>query len=345
MMTNQLSVIPLREIVDDLVDLESLTSDLDSSLSKLAGMKVFFRSDYSKESVPLENLESCSRPCPYEIRCFAPESKERKVIGIDSSCALIGETEEGAIFAGRVAVVAAEKSKILTYYRAGPFVFYLTMKYLAEELRNSLASRTVRAIASDNSLAERYIRIRLERSAQIQSARNNSDSIILVDGSIRSSALETKEFSLRQLEKVGESNSNSLVGVGKTSSLRIVSTAANLLQSVGRSGNYFDITDSVKVFSPGVESRVLVARFSPNSRVFRVDVSKINPEEDRQVLADLKQNDLFFRGYPETLRLAHHLSVFDSSTIASTRSYLSTKYKLVHIPSDDVRATILGKLV
>ena len=167
----------------------------------------------------------------------------------------------------------------------------------------------------------------------------------LVDGSIRSSALETREFSLRQLEKVGESNSNSLVGVGKTSSLRIVSTAANLLQSVGRSGNYFDITDSVKVFSPGVESRVLVARFSPNSRVFRVDVSRINPEEDAQVLSDLKQNDLFFRGYPETLRLAHHLSVFDSSTIASTRSYLSTKYKLVHIPSDDVRATILGKLV
>src|SRR5579872_1020553 len=299
MLTNQLSVFPVPEITNDLVDLGSLTSG--SSLSRLSGMKVFFRSDFSKESVPLENLESSPRPCPYEIRYFAPESRERKVVGIDSSCALIGETEDGAIFAGRVAVVISQKSKILTYYRAGPFVFYLTMKYFAEELRNFLPSKTVRAIASDNSLAERYIRIRLERTAQIQSARSNSGAIILLDGSIKSSVLETKEFSLQRLEKEGERNSNSLVGVGKTSSLRVVSTAANLLESTGRSGNYFDITDPVKIFSPGVESHVLVARFSHNSRVFRVDTSKINPEEDSQVLADLKQNDLFFRGYPETL--------------------------------------------
>jgi len=79
--------------------------------------------------------------------------------------------------------------------------------------------------------------------------------------------------------------------------------------------------------------------------VFRVDVSRCNVEEDSQVLGDLKQNDLFFRGYPETLRLAHHLSVFDSSTISSTRSYLSRRFGLIHIPSDDLRATVLGKLV
>jgi len=101
----------------------------------------------------------------------------------------------------------------------------------------------------------------------------------------------------------------------------------------------------VKVFTPSFAGRVLVARFSQNSRVFRVDVSRVNVEEDSQVLSDLKQNDLLFRGYPETLRLAHHLAVFDSSTISSTRSYLSRKYGLIHIPSDDIRATILGKLV
>jgi len=236
-MTNQLSIVPMREIAADLVDLESLTSDLDASLSKLAGMKVFFRTDYSKESVPLENLESSPRPCPYEIRSFSPESRERKVIGIDSSCAIIGETEEGSIFAGRVAVVSATKSKIRTYYRAGPFVFYLTMKYLSEELRNVLPNRAVRAIASDTSLAERYIRIRLERSAQILSAKTNDDSIILIDGSIRSSALETKEFCLRELERAAESNSNSILGIGKSTCLKVVSTAANLLQSVGKCGN------------------------------------------------------------------------------------------------------------
>ena len=61
------------------------------------------------------------------------------------------------------------------------------------------------------------------------------------------------------------------------------------------------------------------------------------------MLGDLKANYLFFRGYPETLRLAYHLAVFDSSTISSIRGYLSKKYRLIHIPSDDLRATILGK--
>jgi hypothetical protein len=219
------------------------------------------------------------------------------------------------------------------------------MKYLSEEIRNSLPQKALRAISSDNSIAERFIRLRLERSAQILSAKTNGDSIVLVDGSLKSSFLETMGMSLRDLENAAEENQNQIVGVGKSSSLRIVSKAANLLQSIGSGETYFDITDTMRIFFSSKESRVLVVKFSPNASVFRVDMSSRNSEEDPKVLGDVKGNDLLFRGYPETLRLAHHLAVFDSSTISSIRSYLSKKYRLIHIPSDDLRATILGNLV
>ncbi|MGH2637694.1 MAG: DNA double-strand break repair nuclease NurA [Rhabdochlamydiaceae bacterium] len=345
MMTNQLNLLSSKNSSNQLFDLESLTGDLDSSLANLAGKKVFFRSDFSKEVIPLQNLESVSRASPYPLQTFALQPRERQVVAIDSSCALIGETEDGSIFAGRVAIVSSLKTQVRTYYRAGPFIFYMDQKSLAQELSSRLSRRAIRAILSDNSLAERFIRMRLERTAQIHAAKTNNDSIILIDGAIKSSILETHAFCLRELERTADENFNQLIGFSKTSSLRLVSSAAGMLQSVGRAGNFFDITDSLKVFMVNLEGRVLVARFSPNSQVFRVDMSKTNAEEDSQVLADLRFNDVFFRGYAETLRLAHHLSVFDSSTISSTRSYLSKKYGMIHVASDDLRATILGRLV
>jgi len=343
-MNSQLNIVPQVEKTP-LLELETLADNHEACLSTLSGMKVLFRSDFGKEAIPLQNLESAPGECPYQIRSFSSDSKERLVTAIDSSCVLIGETEQGAIFAGRVAVVSAKGSKIAKYYRAGPFIFYMTMNYLAEQVKNMLPQKAVRAIASDNSLAERFIRIKLERSAQILSAKMNYGSIVLVDGALKSSSLEARENSLKDLEAIAEGNENQIVGIGKSSVLRVVSRAANLLQTVGGAETFFDITDTIRLFFSSTEARILVARFSPNASVFRVDVSRRNSEEDSKVLSDLKKNDLFFRGYPESLRLAHHLSVFDSSTISSIRSYLSRKYGLIHIPSDDLRATILGKLV
>ncbi len=345
MMNNQLNLVPGPNETRQLIDLESITGDFDSSLSRLTGKRVFFRSDFSREVIPLQNLETIPKAAPYQLHSFSTEPRDRQIVGIDSSCALIGETEDGSIFAGRVAIVNSVNRKITNYCRAGPFIFYMNQKSLSEELGRKLPQRAIKALISDNSLAERYIRIRLERSAQLHAARTNTDSVILIDGAIRSSLLETRALSLRELEEEAKNNFNQLIGISKSSSLRFVSSAALTLQSVARGDVYFDITDSLRMFSMNLESRVLVARFSPNSQVFRIDMSRANGENDEQSLADLKKNDVFFRGYPETLRLAHHLSVFESSTISSTRSYLSKKYGLIQVPSDDLRATILGKLV
>ncbi len=110
MMNNQLSLLPPSNSLHQLVDIESLSENMDRSLTNLSGKKVFFRSDFSKEVIPLQNLETNTKPLPYKIQSFALNPRERQVVGVDSSCALIGETEDGSIFAGRVAIVSSSKT-------------------------------------------------------------------------------------------------------------------------------------------------------------------------------------------------------------------------------------------
>lgn len=350
-MNNQLNVIPQNQINDsqDYLDLRNAFNreNLQSRLALLSGKKVFFRSDFTKEAIPLQTLGDMadSAAIPFQLRELSASPRERFVVAVDSSCALIGETEDGSIYAGRVAIVYASRSKIVKYCRAGPIIFYLDPQAIQSDLGSKVSPKVTRLVLNDRALAEKFIRLRLERVAQIEAAKLCSDSIILVDGSLRSSILEPHGLSLRELERASEENFNQVLGISKASSLRFISRTATALQSIRKSSVYIDATETVRALIPSIESKVLIAKFGSNCPVFRVDYSYKNAEAESQVLSDVKFNDVLFRGYPETLRLAHHLSVFDASTISSVRGFLSSKYGMVQIPSDDLRATVLGRLL
>ncbi|MHB1908991.1 MAG: DNA double-strand break repair nuclease NurA [Nitrososphaerales archaeon] len=343
MMSNQLNVIPSNKI-----ELENQFSKslLAGDLGNLTGKRVIFRTDFAKEPLALGSLASQTVTFHSVPQEFSKSSRERRVAAIDSSCVLIGETEQGAIYAGRVATVFSKKGMIQEYCRAGPVIFYLDPSVSDSRLKSMISGKLWRLVLLDRSIAERFIRIHLERIAQVRAAESLSDGIVLLDGSLKSSPLEPVGSTLRDLERVCEASLNQLIGFSKASSLRLISNAASALQSYEKSQVFIDITSSVRALIPSFgKSEVTVAKFCSNSPVFRVDASSANSEDKSQVFSDLKYNDSFFRGYPETLRLAHHLSVFDSSTISSVRSYLSKQYGLVAVPSDDLRATILGRFV
>jgi hypothetical protein len=267
---------------------------------------------------------------------------------VDSSCILIGETEDGAIYSGRVATVLARDRKIATYCRAGPVIFYITPRTVRTILGSSFYSKIANVILMDKNAAERFIRIHLERTALLSIARKVMDSIVLVDGALRSSVFERMNDSFKQLEKTCEEQGNQLTGFSKSSTLKVVTGAATSLQASTEGRRFIDLTESLRAIFPLIsrgDNRIVVAKFSQSSPVLRVDFSSLNSEDPAQILCDLKYDDSLFRGYPETLRLAHHLSVFDSSAVSSIRSYLSRNYGLIRVPSDDLRSTILGKLV
>ncbi len=319
----------------------------DSSLEKLFGKRVLFRTDYSKECIPLQCFKNVSEGLGLEApRRFSAQPRERLVAGIDSSCVLIGETEDGAIYAGRSAAVFSFGSKIQSYRRIGPVIFYLNNENAREFLRGlGLSLKLEKVLLSDHNIAERFLRIVVERFAQAQIAGGTSDALLLIDGALRNSIFEPRGFSLKDVEKKCEQNFNQLIGVSKASGLSLVAAVCSELSTCKEGSLYYDITTTLRILMPNVTARVLIVKFSANSPVFRVDLSPCNLEEDPQVLSDLKHNDVLYRGYPETLRLAHHLCTMDSALISSIRGYLSRKYRLTQVPSDDLRATVLGKLV
>lgn len=345
MLTNQLSVIP-QSVNHKYIPQQVDFTFLHSNLSQLVGKKVIFRTDFSREPLALQSFGSQKGGVPDCVREFSNHSRERIVVGIDSSCALVGEAEDGSIFAGRVTTVYRSQNGVQTYCRAGPIIFYLNYEWFSKSFGSSIPKGKLHAIISEVSVAERFVRIFLERQAQLQAAKSLSDAIIAIDGSLQRSTLESREISIHEVQRVASENLNELVGVSKTSNIREISGAAAALNALKRGSVFIDITDAIRAVSQRVGSnKIVAAKFSATAPVFRVDFSSSNGEDESQILADLKSNDVFFRGYPETLRLAHHLSVFDSSTISSIRSYLSRRYRLIQIPSDDLRATVLGKLV
>jgi hypothetical protein len=342
MMNNQLNIIPSNRLED-----EFSKAVLVSRLGGLSGKRVMFRTDFSKETLPLQSLSAqTSRYQSYLPQSFADTHCDRVVASVDSSCALIGETEDGAIYAGRVATVLSSKGSILKYMRAGPIIFYLDPSTVQANLGSYLQRRVLNLVLQDRSVAERFIRVQLERKAQIQASQMLNDAIIVVDGALKSTVLEQNGATLKAVQDSCVENSNQLIGMSKASSLRMISNGAAILQTYPKSQVFLDITESVRALLPNFGSnKITVAKFSLNCPVFRVDFSRTNTEDEAQLFSDLKHNDIFFRGYPETLRLAHHLSVFDAATISSVRGYLARQYGLIAIPSDDLRSTVLGKFV
>jgi len=345
-MTNQLNIVTQEEPEARFLAQSLEKASFPNNLENLRGKRVIFKHDFSKECLPLQPLRKSSRIEFFrEIREFSPHPKEREIAAIDSSCVLVGETEEGAIYSGRVTAVRAFGRKIKTYIRFGPAIFYLEPNSMFPSLPSRLSRKIINILLLDKGLAEKFIRTQLERWLQFELSGELTQGIILIDGGLRSSDLESREFSLSEIERRSEENSNQILGISKSTNLRLISSYALELDFCRSGGVYLDITDSLKMILPKLHCRVLVAKLSANAPAFRVDCARSNLEDDSQVLSDLKHNDVIYRGYPETLRLAHHLSTLDISTVNSIRAYLSRKYEMTAVPNDDLRATVLGKLL
>ncbi|MER3408458.1 MAG: hypothetical protein C4292_07050 [Nitrososphaera sp.] len=62
-------------------------------------------------------------------------------------------------------------------------------------------------------------------------------------------------------------------------------------------------------------------------------------------LGRLLGNDPVAIGYPETLRLAHHISTFTSTEVTCLRSHVLNTYEVTELAADDIRRTLLGSVM
>jgi len=78
-----------------------------------------------------------------------------------------------------------------------------------------------------------------------------------------------------------------------------------------------------------------------NEYVLRADICSANGNE-MESLERLIGNDVIFRSYPESLRIAHHISTFTNTEVSSLNGFVSRSYGVVEIDHTDSRKNLLG---
>jgi len=288
---------------------------------RLAGKPFIFNAD-GKDAYPFGGWG-----CPGDSKAspIAPEPAEATIASTDSSCILLGESAEGSAYAVRAAVCFSNGGAVRGYFRVGPTIVYLTREGAFGI--PPLEPYELRFALSDRQIAERIIRNAVEKRILASLMRSPQLSIVMADGSLK------HPFDPYPVGPA-DGGEGCLIGFSKSSSL-VASSRQTGAVSEAR-GPAYAVTQDGPI-------RTLIAKFSHDGLVFRLDVARAPLRVDR-VLGVLLSNDGFCVGYPESLRMAHHLSVFSRSEDTALKAYLTKRYELRNLPSFGLRRITLGSL-
>jgi len=284
--------------------------------------KNFIFSRYGKELYPyFEETGATTVP-----GCIIPVKEGRPVASVDSTCVLVGESSDGSLYAARTAVGISFEGAVRRFVRLGPILVYASPSGLSG-LGSRLSSPELAMLLSDHAVAERVIRNTIERRV-VDSLLNSQDRlVVMADGSLKH---PFGQFAGARVE-LG-SGGNSLVGFSKSSNL-IFSEAA--VRSLTRAE-----TPAYQVLDGGNVS-TLLAKFSRDGLVFRLDVLR-GAEPVEETLGRILWNDAFASGYPESLKLAHHLSIFSRADDQALKAFVTRRFRLRRLPTFTLRTIALG---
>jgi hypothetical protein len=310
---------PLAPLAQEFRDgLEELT---ESAERELTGRHFIF-SRYGKELYPyFEDADATVVP-----GCIIPIKEGRPVASVDSTCVLIGETTDGALYAARTAIGMSYEGSLRRYARLGPILAYVTGSGIAG-LKSELSTSELSLLLSDHSVAERVIRNLIERRV-IESLLSSGDSlVVMADGSLK------HPFGQFSGSLPGVRNLRAcLVGLSKWSNL-IFSEGA-MCSLTKAAGPVYHLVDQGLV-------KTVLAKFSGDGLVFRLDLADLH-EPVETVLGRILWNDSFASGYPESLKAAHHLSVFSKAEDQGLKALVTKRFRLKHLPTFTLRTITLG---
>jgi NurA domain len=319
----------------------SLGQCLSSRLEELLkGKKIIFSSE-DKNLIPvngwgIRNIPYCTTP----LTTIQPKADNTTICAMDSSTIQLAETEDGSLYGVKIGVVLSIGNNALIHFKIGPILFYLSEETIGH---SQLDHRLAKLILVDSEFAKRLIRIRVERVIQMEISSNFSKSVILIDGSLKSSLFEEKDQSIKNVAENCILRQNSMIGISKSSKLRIIDRVSTPLAKI-QGPAYMDVNLIIRSLVRNTVGDNLIAKFgNRNSPILRVDVVSGNSDKD-EALGKLLGNDSIACGYPETLRLAHHVSTFSSTEISCLRGHVLSKYDVTELASEDIRKTLLGSI-
>lgn len=330
-----------REIEIDAVFKSTTEHCFSLGINKLRkGQRVLFEVDgngiQSLDRRPNRYNPYCTSP----ITIIKPIRTMTSIYAIDSSSVRLGETDDGSIYAVKCGIAMASNCHALHHYKIGPIIFYVNDDTVREsELDHKLAN----IVLSDHESAKRLTRVRTERSIQYELSRIVNNSIILVDGSLKASPLESSQQNIKKIVEYCCTNKNSLIAITKKTNLSIIKSTYSFLTEC-RSPAYMELDLHMKgLIGDPIGNNMLVKFGENDSPILRVDI--VDPEKTIDIaFGKLLGNDSLSLGYPESLRLAHHISTFNPTEIECLKGHLLSEYRLQVVPPDDIRSTLLGSM-
>jgi hypothetical protein len=336
-MTTQLST-PFTDSLSlgNLDIVESVSKCLAPKLDGLRGKKIVFSCD-DKKMVPVDgwglraNLYGAAT-----VTTIRPIRENTMVAAIDSSSVKLAETEEGSLYGVKCGIATAYGGRALMHFKIGPVLFYLSESTIQD---SELEDRLARLVLLDDDFAKRLIRVRAERAVQKELAGHFSDSIVLVDGSLKASIFEDRDRSMARIAEESVLRRNMVIGISKGTRLKALERAAAPLTKVPGPA-YIEVDMIIKSLIRNTVGSNLMVKLGKSIPALRADVIGDRSES----LGRLLGNDPVAGGYPETLRLAHYISTFSGTEMTCLRSHVLNNYDVTELAADDIRRTLLGSI-
>jgi hypothetical protein len=319
----------------------SLSECLSSKLNDaLKGKKIMFTRD-EKNLFPVQGWGIRASPyCMTPITTIQPIIDNTMVSASDSSAIQIAETEEGSLYAVKSGIAISIGGNTLMHFKIGPILFYLS----EQTIRNSeIDHRLARVVLVDSHIAKRMIRMRVERAIQMKLCKHFDKSIILIDGSLKSSLFEDNNENIKNIAENCSLQQNSIIGISKNTRFKILDKISYPLTKI-HCPAYLEVDLIIKSLVRNTIGDNLMVKFDKNnSPLLRADVVTPNYNKD-EALGKLLGNDSIAEGYPETLRLAHHISTFTSIEVSCLKGHVLSNYDVTELAPEDIRKTLLGSI-
>jgi len=314
---------------------QSIKKCLASRLELLKGKRIIFNHE-DKVLVPIDGWGIKASPYCATITTVQPREENALVASVDSSSVQLAETEDGVLYGAKGGIAISYSGRALMHFRIGPILFYLS----EETIRDSeLDHRLAKLVLLDSDFAKRLVRIRIERAVQIELSNHFTNSVLLVDGSLRASVFEDRRASLKRLVENCAIYKNTIVGISKGTRFKILKRISAPLTKVPGPA-YIEVDAIVKSLVRNSIGNNIMIKFGKNSPVLRADIVGNIDESLGKILG----NDSVAGGYPQTLSLAHHISTFSITEIMCLKSHVLNNYKVIELAAEDIRRTLLGSI-
>lgn len=235
---------------------------------------------------------------------FVPPVSRRRVIGIDSSCIVLGEVESSLLLAAKACVAVVGNG--FSYHVLGPLLLPMTEEVVKEMLKHVEGDGLAPKLAQvDATYAKSLVISFIEGCLMSDVAALGKDAIVLLDGPLPLLRKFRHRAVFPSIRAV-LSDGGDVLAISKTTRLFVMFSHLTSLLAAAR--------PPAAVKLPFKGHLIMFAILSRGGVTLRVDFPPSYTHEAAiEALKYLSSSDVGSRGYPDSLRLAHVYSMLSYS--------------------------------